>query len=74
MAALLSKFRITYSDLVVIPDLSRIPKESTRIWFDGLLRHMNHYQDYPQLSGDIVVVYFKLCGTISIPSISVIIG
>jgi len=52
MAALLRKFRIVYSDLVVIPELSHIPKESTRIWFDGLLRHLNH-RDSSQHSGEI---------------------
>jgi len=38
MAALLAKFRITYSDLTVIKDVKQAPKESTRTWFDGLIR------------------------------------
>lgn len=38
MAALLNKFRIDYSDLIVITDLNKPPKESTRNWFDGLIR------------------------------------
>jgi solute carrier family 12 sodium/potassium/chloride transporter 2 len=38
MAALLAKFRITYSDLTVIKDVKQAPKESTRAWFDGLIR------------------------------------
>jgi hypothetical protein len=38
MAALLTKFRITYSDLTVIKDVKQAPKESTRTWFDGLIR------------------------------------
>lgn len=37
MAALLSKFRIAYSDLVVITDLSKEPKQSTRMWFARLI-------------------------------------
>lgn len=38
MAALLDKFRINYSDLVVITDLAKPPKESTKVWFDALIR------------------------------------
>ncbi|XP_046634344.1 bumetanide-sensitive sodium-(potassium)-chloride cotransporter-like isoform X2 [Daphnia pulicaria] len=38
MAALLNKFRINYADLVVITDLNKPPKESTKTWFDGLVR------------------------------------
>ncbi len=38
MAALLDKFRINYADLVVITDLNKTPKESTKVWFDGLVR------------------------------------
>jgi solute carrier family 12 sodium/potassium/chloride transporter 2 len=38
MAALLNKFRINYADLVLITDLNKPPKESTKTWFDGLVR------------------------------------
>ena len=38
MAALLAKFRIIYSDLTVIKDVQKAPKEATRMWFDGLVR------------------------------------
>ena len=38
MAALLAKFRITYSDLTVIKDVQKAPNEATRMWFDGLVR------------------------------------
>jgi solute carrier family 12 (sodium/potassium/chloride transporter), member 2 len=39
MAALLSKFRISYSDLVVLSDLDAQPKECTKSWFDNLIRN-----------------------------------
>ena len=40
MAALLDKFRIDYSDLVVISDpSSQPPSDFTNTWFDGLIRH-----------------------------------
>ena len=40
MATLLAKFRIDYSDLVVISDpSSRPPSDFTNSWFDGLIRH-----------------------------------
>lgn len=38
MAALLDKFRINYADLVVITDLNKVPKDSTKTWFDCLIR------------------------------------
>lgn len=38
MAALLAKFRITYSDLTIIKDIKQSPKERTKTWFDGLIR------------------------------------
>ena len=39
MAALLSKFRISYSDLVVLSDLDAQPMECTKSWFDNLIRN-----------------------------------
>ncbi|XP_059352273.1 bumetanide-sensitive sodium-(potassium)-chloride cotransporter-like isoform X2 [Daphnia carinata] len=38
MAMLLSKFRIDYSDLVIITDVDEPPKSKTKKWFDGLIR------------------------------------
>lgn len=38
MAVLLSKFRIDYSDLVIISDFNEAPKTKTRKWFDNLIR------------------------------------
>ena len=38
MAILLSKFRIEYSDLVIISDLNEAPTNKTKIWFDNLIR------------------------------------
>lgn len=35
---LLSKFRIDYSDLVIITDADETPKCKTKKWFDGLIR------------------------------------
>lgn len=37
MAVLLSKFRIDYSDLVIISDISEPPKNRTKQWFDGIV-------------------------------------
>ena len=39
MAELLSRFRINYSDLIMLPDIDKPPKESTKSWFDGLIQH-----------------------------------
>ncbi|XP_046450812.1 solute carrier family 12 member 3-like isoform X3 [Daphnia pulex] len=38
MAILLSKFRIDYSDLVIITDADEAPKEKTKKWFDNILQ------------------------------------
>ena len=38
MEALLDKFRINYSDLVIITDLSKSPSNSTKVWFDSLVQ------------------------------------
>ncbi|XP_040062152.1 solute carrier family 12 member 2 [Ixodes scapularis] len=38
MAALLSKFRIEYSDVTVIPDIVKPPKESTKAEFNRILK------------------------------------
>ncbi|KZS05548.1 Bumetanide-sensitive sodium--chloride cotransporter [Daphnia magna] len=35
---LLSKFRIDYSDLVIITDVDVPPKSKTKKWFDDLIR------------------------------------
>lgn len=37
MASLLAKFRIDYSDLRVIPDVTKKPQESTQAFFDSLI-------------------------------------
>ena len=37
MAVLLSKFRIDYSDLVIISDVNKPPSSKTRQWFDGII-------------------------------------
>jgi len=39
MAELLARFRINYSDLIMLPDIDKTPKESTKVWFDGLIQH-----------------------------------
>ena len=41
MAELLTKFRINYSDLIMLPDIDKSPKESTKTWFEGLFRHFD---------------------------------
>jgi solute carrier family 12 sodium/potassium/chloride transporter 2 len=38
MTILLSKFRIDYSDLVIINDADEAPKEKTKKWFNGIIQ------------------------------------
>lgn len=37
MAVLLSKFRIDYSDLVIISDIDETPKKRTIKWFNDII-------------------------------------
>ena len=39
MAAMLSKFRIDYSDVIVITDITKKPEQSTRDYFNGLTKN-----------------------------------
>jgi solute carrier family 12 sodium/potassium/chloride transporter 2 len=39
MASLLSKFRIDYSDLILLPDIIKKPDESTVAFFDDLIKN-----------------------------------
>lgn len=38
MASLLSKFRIDYSDLTLIPDITKKPQETTTAFFNELIK------------------------------------
>ena len=39
MAALLGKFRIDYQDLVIITDANDAPSDTTKCWFDSIMRN-----------------------------------
>lgn len=45
MAAMLSKFRIDFSDVIVITDITKKPSESTRNYFDGLIKNFVKNED-----------------------------
>jgi solute carrier family 12 sodium/potassium/chloride transporter 2 len=51
MASLLSKFRIDYSDLKVIPDITKRPQESTKQFFDGLIGEFTQSKDGDEDNG-----------------------
>jgi solute carrier family 12 sodium/potassium/chloride transporter 2 len=51
MASLLSKFRIDYSDLKVIPDITRKPQESSKQFFDSLIGEFTRDRDGEEDSG-----------------------
>lgn len=52
MTELLDKFRINYSDVVVLKDIDSPPKEATRTWFDDLIRPFIRRDE---LSGDLSI-------------------
>lgn len=37
MASLLAKFRIDYSDLEIVPDITSKPSEATQLFFESLI-------------------------------------
>ena len=45
MANLLSKFRIDFNDMIVIPDVSKKAKQSSRIEFEEMIRPFKEYED-----------------------------
>jgi solute carrier family 12 sodium/potassium/chloride transporter 2 len=45
MAAMLSKFRIDFSDVIVITDIVKKASESTRNYFDGLIKNFVKNED-----------------------------
>lgn len=42
---MLSKFRIDYSDVIVITDINKKPAESSRAYFDGLVKNFVNNED-----------------------------
>ncbi|XP_032780017.2 bumetanide-sensitive sodium-(potassium)-chloride cotransporter isoform X2 [Daphnia magna] len=62
MAMLLSKFRIDYSDLVIITDVDVPPKSKTKKWFDDLIRPLlqSANNEGPQLTaGELEAFQYK---------------
>lgn len=50
MASLLAKFRIDYTDLQLIPDITAKPMESTTNFFNSLIEEFRH-KEYNQKNG-----------------------
>lgn len=53
MASLLSKFRIDYSDLKVIPNITKKPQESTKQFFDSLIVDFTKDKEGEEDSGNL---------------------
>lgn len=62
MAALLSKFRIDYSDLTLIPDVTKRADDTTRNFFDGIIKD---FKGDPEDSGTIYCIIYKLLGQLN---------
>lgn len=45
MASLLAKFRIDYSDLLVVPDITNKPMEKTQQYFESLISEFRKNSD-----------------------------
>lgn len=60
MAEMLAKFRIDYSDLIMIPDYNKKPQESTKNFFDSLIT--NFKSEGNEMKGNLqfqCVIYVK---------------
>jgi len=45
LAALLSKFRINYSDVIVIPDVQKRPQEASKLEFENIIKKFRENED-----------------------------
>jgi solute carrier family 12 (sodium/potassium/chloride transporter), member 2 len=62
MASLLSKFRIDYSDLKVIPNITKKPQESTKQFFDSLIVDFTKDKEGEEDSGNSHLKFLTLIG------------
>jgi len=59
MAGLLSKFRIDYSDLILIGDVNKKPQPSTVAFFDNLIAGFRQdFSDEEDKTGRRFILYF----------------
>lgn len=64
MASLLAKFRIDYSDLRVIPDITRKPQDETQTFFDNLIAELTNPEDADDAeSGKCFFCINKICNS-----------
>jgi hypothetical protein len=66
MASLLAKFRIDYSDLKVIPDITKKPRESTVSFFESLISEFKQIEgttdgESSDHASKTHLVYFETC-------------
>jgi solute carrier family 12 sodium/potassium/chloride transporter 2 len=55
LASLLSKFRIEYADLIIITDVMAKAKESTREFFDNLVKEYKKNNEFTTDEGTIIL-------------------
>jgi len=65
MASLLSKFRIDYSDLKVIPNITKKPQESTKQFFDSLITDFTKDKEGEEDSGGLIELLLMKLSNIS---------
>jgi hypothetical protein len=66
MASLLAKFRIDYSDLKVIPDITKKPRESSVSFFESLISEFTQTEgttdgESSTQESKTCTVYFEIC-------------
>lgn len=60
MASLLSKFRIDYSALKVISDISKPAQESTKNFFDSLIENFRETESTKTTDDGIIIIIFPI--------------
>lgn len=60
MASLLSKFRIDYSALKVIPDISKPAQNTTKSFFDSLIANFQETENTKTMNDGIIFMKFLL--------------
>lgn len=58
MASLLSKFRIDYSALKVIPDISKSAQNTTKSFFDSLIANFQETEN-TKITNDGIIILIK---------------
>ncbi|KAJ8938797.1 hypothetical protein NQ314_011333 [Rhamnusium bicolor] len=73
MASLLAKFRIDYTDLQVVPDITAKPRDSTQNFFDSLIADFKSNDENEESSGKVIIICISQMSLNEKPQIIIVI-